>query len=180
MFDVLVAGTETDPQYIKMPAEAIEIQATYKTLYKLFLDGGTIDLTGTNKEYYESGMEIAITADPAPEGMKFQYWTGDVDKLASRYDKTTVVTTTTGVTNLKAVYSTDADQNSIGYVESDLKDVTQINNTDIVVISGKIEIGFILTDSKGHIYIITSIDDANGISTIYRMTKIVKGGNIYG
>jgi hypothetical protein len=180
MFNVLVPGTVTDPQFIKMPGQATEIKATYNTLYRLTLNGGSIDETGLTQDYFKSGTKIAITADPAPEGMKFQYWEGDTDKLTSKYDRTTTVTTATGVTTLKAVYSTDSEQNSVGYVETSLIDSTTVNNDSIIVISGTIEVGFMLTDSNGHIYIVTSVNEATGVSTIYRMTKVVQGGNIYG
>ena len=180
MFNVLVPGTATEPQFIKMPGQATEIKATYNTLYRLTLNGGSIDETGLTQDYFKSGTKLAITADPAPEGMKFQYWEGDTDKLASKYDRTTTVTTATGVTTLKAVYSTDSEQNSVGYVETSLIDSTTISNDNIIVISGTIEVGFMLTDSNGHIYIVTSVNEATGVSTIYRMTKVVQGGNIYG
>ena len=112
--------------------------------------------------------------------MKFQYWEGDTDILSSKYDATPTVTTITGTTTLTAVYSTDTNRNSIGYVESSLKDTSTIDNTSINIISGEIEVGFIITDSIGHIYIITSIDNEANTSTIYRMTKTVQGGNVYG
>lgn len=180
MFNVLVAGTANEPQQIKMPAAHTEITAKYKTLYRMKLNGGTIDSTGETEGYYEAGIKVNITADPAPDGMHFQYWSGDVDKLASIYDPTTIVTTAAGITNIKAEYSTDAERNSIGYVETDLKSTTTINNDDITIVSGQIEIGFIVTDSNGHVYIITNVDETTNTSTIYRMTKIVQGGDIYG
>ena len=90
------------------------------------------------------------------------------------------MTTTAGTTTITAVYSTDSEQNSVGYTELDLTTATNINNDDITVISGSIEVGFLFTDCNGHIYMITSIDESTGVSSIYRMTKIVQGGNIYG
>lgn len=180
MFNVLVPGTATEPQYIKMPAAHTEIRATYDTLFELKLTGGTIDSTGLTEGYFSTDQEIAITADPAPEGMKFQYWEGNTDSLSNKYDSTTVVTITTGAVSLKAVYSTNADQNSTGYVESSLDSFTTVNNSDINIISGDIGVGFLLTDAEGHIYVITSVDETTDVSTIYRMTKTLKGGNIYG
>jgi len=67
-----------------------------------------------------------------------------------------------------------------GYVTTSLKTTNSINNSDIIIISGSIDIGFIITDSNGHMYVITAIDTEHNTSTIYRMTKIVEGGNIYG
>ena len=180
MFNVLVAGTKNDPQYIKMPGKATEIKATYNTLYRLSVNNGLIVDSESTKDYFKEGTKLSIIADPAPAGMKFQYWEGDVDKLGSKYDPTTTVTTTAGTTTITAVYSTDSEQNSVGYTELDLTTTTNINNDDITVISGSIEVGFLFTDCNGHIYMITSIDESTGISSIYRMTKIVQGGNIYG
>lgn len=180
MFNVTTPGDSNNPQFIKMPAEATEITATYKTKYRLTINGGIIDKEETNQGYYETGITLTITADKAPSGMKFQYWEGDTDVLSSKYDATPTLKTVTGTTTLTAIYSTDTNRNSIGYVETSLKDVSAISNADINIISGVIEIGFIITDSIGHIYIITSINDEIDTSTIYRMTKTVQGGNVYG
>ena len=180
MFNVLTSGTPAVPQYIKMPAKRVELTATYDTLYKLHITNGTINTTSTSTEYYVPNTTVNITADPAPTGMRFQYWEGDTDHLGSKYDPTTTVTTVTGTTTLTAVYSTDSERNSVGYTTNDLKNTTTISNKDITVISGEIEVGFVFTDSNGHIYVITSIDSSTDISTVYRLTKIVQGGNIYG
>lgn len=180
MFNVTTPGDSNNPQYIKMPAKATEVTGTYKTKYRLTVNGGIIDKEEANQGYYETGITLTITADEAPTGMKFQYWEGDTDVLSSKYDATPTVTTITGTTTLTAVYSTDTNRNSIGYVESSLKDTSTIDNTSINIISGEIEIGFIITDSIGHIYIVTSIDSEANTSTIYRMTKTVQGGNVYG
>lgn len=180
MFNVLTPGTATEPQFIKMPGEATEIKATYNTLYRLTVNGGVIDKVGKTEDFFVTGTTLTITADPAQAGMKFQYWEGDTDKLGSKYDPTTTITTVTGTTTITAKYSTDAEQNSIGYTTLSLSDSNTVNKSDITVVSGKIEIGFMLTDQKGHIYIVTNTDDAEEACSIYRMTKIVQGGNIYG
>ena len=110
--------------------------------------------------------------------MKFQYWTGDVSALSSQYDPTPTVTTVIGTTTLIAVYSNDSNQNGIGYSVLDLKPMSTINNTDITIITGTIDVGFIITDINGHIYVVTSTNSTT--STIHRMTKIIQGGNRYG
>ena len=180
MFNVLTPGDINNPQYIKMPARTTELTPTYKTLYRITLVNGTIDSTSTTSGYYEANTTLTITADTPSVGARFQYWSGDTDVLSSKYDPTPTVTTVTGATDLVAVYSNDSDRNSIGYTTTSLKSSNSVNNNDITVIAGEIEVGFILTDSNGHIYIITNIDTVNNTSTIYRMTKIVQGGNIYG
>lgn len=180
MFSATTPGTQTSPQYIKAPGTTTEIRATYKTKYRLTLTGGTIDETSTTQEFYETGTTVNITADQAPAGTTFQYWSGDTSRVGNIYDPTTTVRTTNGVTNLTAVYSTNAERNGIGYVTTNLKNINTIDNEDITIISGEIEVGFIITDVNGHIYLVTAVDTQNDTSTIYRMTKIVQGGNIYG
>lgn len=181
MFDVSNPGTAEEPIYIKMPGKATELIGNYTTSYKLELTGATID--GTEEEsvgYYPAGTIKNITANPPAEGMKFQYWEGDTDRLGSKYDPTTTIEISTLPTRLTVVYSTDEDQNSIGFVNSSLDETTTVNNSDIHVIAGKIEIGFILTDIKGHIYVVTGVNSELGTCSIYRMTKIYMGGNLYG
>lgn len=180
MFNVLTPGTSSEPQYIKMPERAIELEATYKTLYRTTIENGIIDSIGSPQGYFETDTQLSITApamilDPT---MIFQYWTGDTSRLGNIYDPTTTLTTVAGVTNLRAVYSNIADTNGIGYTSDDLKSVTTISNDHITVIAGIIATGFIITDVNGHIYVVTNVE--NNISTIYRMTKITQGGNIYG
>lgn len=180
MFNVLTPGTQAVPQYIKMPNHAVEITATYNTLYRLTLTNATINTTGTSQGYYVTGTTLNITANTPPNGMRFQYWTGDTDHLGNIYDPTTTITTVIGTTSVAAVYSTDANRNGIGYSTVDLKATNTVNNSTISVISGEIENGFIITDVNGHVYIVTNVDTQTDTSTIYRMTKIVRGGNLYG
>ena len=179
MFNVLIPGDRDNPQHIKMPASATELTPTYKTLYRITLINGTIDSTSTTSGYYETGTTLTITADTPASGDRFQYWSGDTDVLSSKYDPTPTVTTVTGATDLVAVYSSDINRNSIGYVTTSLKTNNSVNNSTINVISGEVEVGFILTDSNGHIYIVTAVDAGNNTSTIYRVTKTVQGGNVY-
>lgn len=181
MFDVLMPGTQAEPQYIKMPDQHTELIADYVMTYRLELEGGTIDGTeGKRVEFYEIGTVKGITADEAPIGMKFQRWEGDIEYISRVDDPTTTVEITNLPIKLKAVYSTDEDRNDIGYAEMDLIEADNINNNDIHIIAGKIEVGFILTDISGHIYMITSVNTTSNTSAIYRMTKINKGGNLYG
>lgn len=177
MFNPLIPGTEQEPVYIKMPAMAVGLKANYTTAYKLALSNAKIDETGEVSGFYNEGQKVNITADTI-EGMTFQYWDGDVDTVAGIYDPTTTVTTVAGTTTLRAVYSTDSEKNDIGYTTLSLKDEHTVSNSDINVISGTLQNGFILTDSLGHTYVVTGIND--GISTIIRLTRIYRGGDIYG
>jgi hypothetical protein len=177
MFDVLTPGNVNTPQYIKMPAKSVEITANYKTKYRVTIKNGTINEASASQEYYEAGTKLNITADEPEEGLRFQYWSGDVDNLGSIYDPTTTLTVTEKAVTITAVYSSDADRNNVGYVTTDLSSTETINNSDITIVSGEIGVGFIITDVNGQVYIITNVE--NDISTIYRMTKIVQGGDIY-
>ena len=177
MFDVRTPGTANTPQFIKMPGQNTEITATYKTKYKLTLVGGTIDATSLTEGFYENGTIVAISANTASSGMRFQYWSGDTNGVANIYDPTTTVTIS-GVTGLTAVYSTDSERNGIGHVASSLKASSTVDPSLVTIISGSIEPGFIITDSNGHVYVVTNVSAQE--ATIYRMTKIVEGGNIYG
>lgn len=170
MFNVLTPTI----QYIKMPAKNVKIKATYNTKYKLYITGGTIDSQDT---FFLPNTTINITANEAPIGMRFQRWEGDTSGIANIYDPTTTVTTVIGITTIRAVYSTDADRNDEGYVLTQVSNNNIINNEDITIISGELELGCMITDSKGHIYIATSIGSAT--TTVMRLTKISKGGDVY-
>lgn len=177
MFNPLVPGTYDNPIYIKMPVTAVGLKANYITSYKLGLTNATIDATGETSGFYNAGQSVNITADTIT-GMTFQYWEGDTDTITNIYDPTTTVTTVAGSTTLRAIYSTDSERNDIGYTALSLSNSTTVDNANINVISGTIQNGFILTDSVGHIYVIVNIN--NNVSTIVRLTKIDRGGNIYG
>ena len=177
MFNPLVPGTYDNPIYIRMPATAVGLKANYIASYKLGLTNATIDSTGETSGFYENGTRVNITADTI-SGMTFQYWEGDTDTIIDIHDPTTVVTTVEGSTSLRAVYSVDSERNDIGYTTLSLSTSTTVDNTNINIISGTLQAGFILTDSVGHIYVVVSIN--NGVSTIVRLTKIDRGGNGYG
>ena len=176
MFQVLTPGTSANPQIVLMPAKDVVIQASYRTKYKFYITNGTIDSKDT---YFVPGTLLNITANTAPSGMTFQRWDGDTQNIANIYDPTTTITTVQGITRIFPVYSTDADRNGIGYVLTDLSNSNIINNDDIIKYDQNMTLGngFIITDTKGHIYIISSYGEPS--STILRMTKISRGGDVY-
>lgn len=177
MFNPTVPGTYDNPIYIKMPATAVGLKATYVASYKLSLTNATINATGETTGYYSAGQVVGITANTI-DGMTFQYWEGDTDVVANIYDPTTLITTVEGTTTLRAVYSTNNERNDIGYTTLDLSSLSTVDNSNITVVSGTLQPGFILTDNGGHLYVVTMIN--NNTSTIVRLTKINRGGNIYG
>lgn len=174
-FDVTKAGTSNEPQYVKMPPQRIEITAEYTATYHLVVNGGHI--TGTEDEYFAPGATVNITAD-VEEGTVFQKWIGNTDGIANVYDPTTTVTFGEGAKEITAVYSNIADRNNIGYGLTNLILNDTIDIEDITVISGEISIGFILTDTNtGHIYLVTNVNQDT--VQVTKMTRTVKGGNIY-
>lgn len=179
-FDVLVAGTQAEPQFIAMPNKNVVIQATYDTLYQLDLTNGTIDDLGEKEPYYLTGTKVNITANEAPENKKFIRWVGDTECVENEYDPTTKVTIPAYGVKLTAKYALETDKNDFGIVLNDLTESDTINKTDINIISGKIQNGMIITDTKGHNYIARiSLETIPDVITITRMTKIYKGGDLY-
>ena len=170
MFNVLTPTL----QYIKMPKDNISIRANYNTKYRFYITNGTID---SQEQFFLPNTTLNITANPAPEGMKFQRWDGNTEQIANKWDPTTTITTVQGITRIFPVYSTNANQNNIGYVLTDISNNDIINIEDITIISGEVDRGFIITDIKGHIYMATSTTDTT--ANIMKMTKTYKGGEVY-
>ena len=163
-------------QSIKMPKKDTTIVANYDVLYHFIITDGTID---SEEEYFVPNTTLNITANKAPEGMKFQRWEGDTEYIANPYDPTTTIKTAIGITRIHAVYSTIESQNSIGYTLTDLTNNNIIDNDNINIITENQEItqGMIITDIKGHVYVVTNVGEPT--STIVRMTRTVEGGDVY-
>ena len=179
-FDVLKAGTEANPQIIRMPPKDIVIQATYDTLYNLDITDGTIDnLEEDDGPFFLEGTEVNITADTPPENKKFVRWEGDIEFVQNPFDETTTVTIPNYGIKLIAKYTLITDQNDIAISLNNLTENDTINKNDLTLISGKFQKGCIITDSKGHNYIVMDMDEVTNILTIERMTKIYKGGVLY-
>ena len=107
----------------------------------------------------------------------FQKWEGDIDVIANKWNPTTTVTTSDETIVLTAKYSRVIDRNSIGYGLTSFISSDTINKTDITIIAGELGEGFIISDSAGHIYVVTSMDTTT--VTVTRLTKVQEGGNIY-
>jgi len=175
VFNVLEPGTANQPQEVRMPERAITLTANYTTGYKVTVNNGTITEQG---EYFVQGTTIHITANTIP-GKNFVKWTGDTDGISSIYDITPTITIGNSSKILTATYSNETDRNNIGYglinfISSDI-----INIEDITIISGTINIGFIITDINGHVYTVVEVNNTNNTVIVTRMTKIVKGGEVY-
>lgn len=173
VFDVLEPGTSEYPQEVRMPERAITLTANYTTSYKLTVNSGVIVEGG---EYFAPNTTLHITANTI-QGKNFVKWVGDTSDIGSIYDPTTTITTTNAPKTLTATYANETDRNNVGYGLISFKASDIINITDITIISGTIGIGFIITDSLGHLYVVTDVNQTT--VTVSRMTKIQKGGDVY-
>lgn len=173
VFDVLEPGTSEYPQEVRMPERAITLTANYTTSYKLTVNSGVIVEGG---EYFVPNTTLHITANTI-QGKNFVKWVGDTSDIGSIYDPTTTITTTNAPKTLTATYANETDRNNVGYGLISFKASDIINITDITIISGTIGIGFIITDSLGHLYVVTDVNQTT--VTVSRMTKIQKGGDVY-
>lgn len=146
-FDVFKA----EEQAVKMPSKNIEITALYSISYLL-------SVNSIENGYYLEGEKIQISAEEI-EGKTFRYWEGDTDCVDNKYNPNITITMPKGSVNLIPVYSNTNERNSIGYTLTELYNNDTILLEDIIIVSGEIETGFIITDNSGHIYVITSVVD---------------------
>ena len=173
VFDVTNPGTQNQPQEVRMPERAITLTGNYTTAYKLTVNNGTIDTQG---EYFAEGTIVPIIANTI-EGKTFVRWSGDTNGIGSLYDPTTTITMNDSPKTLTAIYANTTDRNNVGFGLISFIDNDIINIEDITIISGTIGLGFIITDSQGHFYVVTNVN--NDTVTVTRMTKIVGGGDVY-
>ena len=144
-FDVF----KPEEQAVKMPSRNIEITALYDVSYLL-------SINSVENGYYLEGEKIQLSAEEI-EGKTFRYWSGDTDCIDNKYNPNIVVTMPKGSVNLIPVYSNTNERNNMGYTLTNLYDNDTILEEDIVIISGELGTGFMITDINGHIYVITSI-----------------------
>lgn len=165
-----------NPQVIIMPAKALELEATFTRKYRLNLINATSD--GQSQIFSEPGIQIPVVANQPQTGKVFWKWSGDTDYIIgnSLYNLTITVGMPETPINLTALYEDASDPTDIGYTSEDLYSKTQINTSDITIISGTIRFGFIITDVKGHLFMVDQVE--NGVATIIRLTQKQSGGDV--
>lgn len=172
-FDIYKGGNVDDYQTIKMPARNITIKAIYDTSYLLKVNNGT------NEGFYKEGETISISANEPEENYKFSHWEGDISCIndGKTYNPNITITMPNGPITLTAKYTDKNSQNDIGYTLTDIYNNDNISIENIIVISGTIQKGFIITDTLGHIYVVTDI-----ISNTANITRLTtkQGGNTNG
>jgi len=95
-----VASTISPVTTLTMPAANTEVTASY-------MPGTGLTLTvhsGSGDGSYTAGATIAITADPAPSGYKFNMWVGDLNAIADRMSASTTFTMPAYSTEVTATY----------------------------------------------------------------------------
>ena len=168
-FDKLEPGTPDIPQIIRMPAKDITITGTYDTTYKLTVNEGT----GTG--FYKENEIIDVSANEPIEGKRFSHWIGDITYIDNPYNPNIKVTIPKAPINITAIYTNQNDRNNIGYASLDLYEETTTEISNINIIAGEINKGFMIIDVNGHIYIVTDV-----ISTTVNITRLTtknEGGN---
>ncbi len=100
-----LADPNSSTTSITMPAQNIEVTATYKDIiadtYTLVVNSGNGDGD------YAEGASTTITADAAPTGKVFDKWTGNVGYLADPNSSTTTVTMPAQDIEVTATYKDD-------------------------------------------------------------------------
>jgi len=94
-----VADTLAETTTITMPANDVSVTATYRLVYQLTVSSGT----GEGK--YPAGEVVEIVADPAPSGLEFDCWTGDIAYVAETLAASTTITMPSLVIDVTATYA---------------------------------------------------------------------------
>ena len=100
--DVLAAATT-----VTMPAQAVEVTATYRELedWILTVNNGT-DATGQSD--HDAGVIVPIAADKPAIGKVFDQWTGDTTGIDDVYNMYTTITMPASDAEITASYKDDA------------------------------------------------------------------------
>jgi hypothetical protein len=109
--DDVYASTAT----VTMPAQSIAVTATYLPAFTLTVNSGAGDGA------YPAGRPVPISADPAPLGMAFDKWVGDVSSVANVYSADTMVTMPSANIAVTATYTSIIASNDWSYDEFQFK-----------------------------------------------------------
>ena len=71
---VILADKNSRITTFNMPAGEVQVEAKYKALQSITVNGGTYTVNGKTTTEAVKGDKIVATADPAPEGEKFAGW----------------------------------------------------------------------------------------------------------
>ena len=95
-----IANTTFPSTTLTMPASDAEVTASYTPGVGLTL---TVH-SGSGDGAYNAGTIVAITADPAPSGHKFNMWVGDLDAINDRMSSSTTFTMPDSSSEVTATY----------------------------------------------------------------------------
>ena len=173
-FDIFYPGDGDNPQVIKMPTRNVTIKANYDITYRLKVVDGNID--GKSEGFFAKGTKVEVHANEPEQGKRFSHWTGNTNYIDGglKFNPNITVTMPDGGIELVANYVNENNRNDIYQSTNYLYDATTVNALDVTPISGNLEFGCIVIDSKGHLYVVNNIN--NDVLTIVRLTK-KQGGN---
>ena len=107
--DVELTDAKSMTTTFTVKGEDVEVEAKYKELHGIAIEGGAFTVNGGTAETAKKGDAIVATADSAPAGQKFSHWevTG-VDGLTEEQlkNETLKFTMPRGEVTLKAVFKT--------------------------------------------------------------------------
>lgn len=107
--DVELTDAKSMTTTFTVKGEDVEVEAKYKELHGIAIEGGTFTVNGGTAATAKKGDAIVATADSAPAGQKFSHWevTG-VDGLTEKQlkNETLEFTMPKGEVTLKAVFKT--------------------------------------------------------------------------
>jgi uncharacterized repeat protein (TIGR02543 family) len=93
-----VANVNSTSTTVTMPADDVEVTATYQRVYTLTVNSGSGDGD------YLSGTVVPIVADAPPAGQMFDQWTGDTDYVTNVNSASTAVTMPAANVTVTATY----------------------------------------------------------------------------
>jgi len=93
-----LASATASSTTVTMPASAVEVTATYVSVYTLTVNSGTGD------GVYEAATVVDVYADTPASGKQFDEWTGDTGDVASATSPNTTVTMPSSDVDITATY----------------------------------------------------------------------------
>ncbi|WP_139786763.1 choice-of-anchor Q domain-containing protein, partial [Desulfamplus magnetovallimortis] len=106
-----ISNPELANTTLTMPEGDISISAIYiEKPLELFI---LTVMDGTGSGEYEAGKVVSISANPAPEGMIFDQWTGDISHVGNVYTASTTVIMPAQDITLTATYREETDEKFI-------------------------------------------------------------------
>lgn len=146
-FDPTYAGTPNNPQVIVMPEDDVSLVAEYTVQTHTL----TV-INGTGSGLYAEGDPVSIQGTAPSQDVVFLRWDGDISYIVNPFVENTQVIMPGENITVAAIYVNTLQSNDIGYTMSDLSNQSTVDRSEVIIISGTIQVGFVITDCLGNIY----------------------------